>query len=163
MRTAAHSCLMTRKSLGCARTTAATTELLSMSAVDDASDGASDAGALLPRCEDELRHSRLHFCPLRHSAGSLPLCYRPESHRRPDPLARRPHPRRNAKTPKFLLPLSLLRRACTAPTTTRRNEQMGKWGEVVGDVRLGAVPWPLCLVRASVTSPGGAVRARFKF
>jgi hypothetical protein len=39
---------MTRKSLGYARTTAATIELLSMSAVDDASDGASDAGVLLP-------------------------------------------------------------------------------------------------------------------
>lgn len=69
MRTAAHSCLMTRKSLGCARTTAATTELLSMSAVDDASDGASDAGALLPRCEDELRHSRLHFRPFATAPG----------------------------------------------------------------------------------------------
>lgn len=66
MRTAAHSCLMTRKSLGGARTTAATTEL-SASAVDDASDGASDAEALLPAppplCEDELRHNRVHFRP----------------------------------------------------------------------------------------------------
>jgi hypothetical protein len=33
MRMTVHSCLMTQKSLGCARTTAATTEVLSMSAV----------------------------------------------------------------------------------------------------------------------------------
>lgn len=41
----------------------------------------------------------------------------------------------------------------------RRRGETAKWanGEVVG-----GVPWPLC-VRASVTSPGGAVRSRFKF
>jgi hypothetical protein len=47
--TTVHSYLMMRKSLGYSRTTAATTEVLSMSAVDDASDGASDAAVLLPR------------------------------------------------------------------------------------------------------------------
>jgi hypothetical protein len=59
MRTIVHSCLMMRKSLGYACTTATATEVLSMSVVD----GASDAAVLLPRCEDELHHSRLHFCP----------------------------------------------------------------------------------------------------
>jgi hypothetical protein len=62
MRTAAHSCLMTRKSRGGARTTAATTELRA-SAVNDASDSDALLPAPLPLCEDELRHSRVHFRP----------------------------------------------------------------------------------------------------
>jgi hypothetical protein len=60
---------MMQKSLGCARTTTAAIEVLSMSAVDGASDGASDAAVLLPRCEDELRHSRLHFGPFPAVSG----------------------------------------------------------------------------------------------
>jgi len=69
MRTAAHSCLMSRKSLGAARTTAASTELNESADAEDASDASappSPALALDAAEDDELRHSRGHLRP--------PLC-----------------------------------------------------------------------------------------
>jgi hypothetical protein len=125
MRTAAHSCLMTRKSLGGARTTAATRELL-MGA--SASDGASDGAALLPRCEDELRHSRLHFRPF--PAPAPPG--RPTSARIHLPDAPIDTRSRNAET-KNSPPLSRSLARCShdeAKTAkwTSRSRSRGTWG-----------------------------------
>jgi hypothetical protein len=68
MRTAAHSCLMSRKSLGAARTTAASTELNESADAEDASDASAppSPALALDAADDELRHSRGHLRP--------PLC-----------------------------------------------------------------------------------------
>lgn len=66
MRTAAHSCLMSRKSLGGARTTAARTELNESADAEEASDASAlPSPALALDANDELRHRR-HLRP--------PLC-----------------------------------------------------------------------------------------
>jgi hypothetical protein len=76
MRTAAHSCLMRRKSLGGARSTAATTEL---NESDDACDASVPPSPVPARddADDELRHSRAHLRPLLHAAFSV--AFRPTS------------------------------------------------------------------------------------
>ena len=66
MRTAAHSCLMSRKSLGGARTTAARTQLNESADAEEASDASAlPSPALALDAADELRHRR-HLRP--------PLC-----------------------------------------------------------------------------------------
>jgi hypothetical protein len=59
---------MTRKSLGMARTTSATTELSASAAAEDevseTSEAAADAAPRWPCPPEELRHSRLHLRPL---------------------------------------------------------------------------------------------------
>jgi hypothetical protein len=74
MRTAAHSCLMRRKSLGGARTTAATTEL---NESDDACDASVAPSPARDDADDELRHSRAHLRPLLPAAFSV--AFRPTS------------------------------------------------------------------------------------
>lgn len=73
MRTAAHSCLMSRKSLGCARTTAARTELNESADAEEDSDArALPSPALALDVADELRqrrHLRPPLCPAAFSGA----------------------------------------------------------------------------------------------
>jgi hypothetical protein len=134
MRTAAHSCLMRRKSLGGARTTAATTEL-------NESDDACDASALAPSpdptfddADDELRHSRVHLRPLLPAAFSV--AFRPTSDmiHFPDCPIATGDPRRNRLFPR-LLRRSFCGRWGMENWRRRRGERDAiKWKEVVGEL-----------------------------
>lgn len=124
MRTAAHSCLMTRKSLGGARTTAATTELRASATEEDVSEtseAAADAAALCP--PDELRHRRLHFRPfppacLSFSAAGLSptsvLIHFPDA-----PIDR-------SKLPSLALPLELRRASTSLSVNGERPKPNGR-------------------------------------
>jgi hypothetical protein len=138
MRTAAHSCLMTRKSRGGARTTAPTTEL-SASAVNDASDSDALLPAPLPLCEDELRHSRVHFRPFpptplqglsRSAAGLSPTSVR--IHLPDAPIAASQSQSPKPFPTRIGVPLQSLQRAVPHNTdeTKRPNEdgaRQGRW------------------------------------
>lgn len=75
MRTAAHSCLMSRKSLGSARTTAARTELNESADAEETSDASAlpSPALVLDAAADELRHRRHLRLPLCPAAFSGPF------------------------------------------------------------------------------------------
>lgn len=160
MRTAAHSCLITRKSLGGARTTAATTEL-SVSAtedeVSDTSEAAADAAPLCP--PDELRQSRLHFlafappCFSFSAAGLSPtsvLIHFPDG-----PMDRCPATP-TTKTARFFFPPNALSLVFSG-TKERAALLPRRWRNGGTAKREDLTYWPLCSHELRGTR--GAVRA----